>query len=79
VALERLNARLPSLRLQHNQELRYKPNLTLRGLERLLVEWNATSTNHCDPAGDCKGRSFELLQQCGQALLPFLRSFYFQK
>jgi cytochrome P450 len=40
VALERLNARLPGLRLEHNQELRYKPNLTLRGLERLLVEWN---------------------------------------
>ena len=37
VALERLNARLPGLQLQHNQELRYKPNLTLRGLERLLA------------------------------------------
>jgi cytochrome P450 len=40
VALERLNARLPGLRLQSGQDLHYKINLAIHGLERLLVEWD---------------------------------------
>ncbi len=35
-----LARRLPSLRLVDGQELRYFPNITFRGPERLLVEWD---------------------------------------
>ena len=40
VALERLSARLPSLRLVPGQRLEYPPNIILRGLRELLVEWD---------------------------------------
>ena len=42
VALEQLARRLPRLRLVPDQQLEYKANLILRGLSRLLVEWDAT-------------------------------------
>ncbi len=40
IALERLAARLPSLRLVADQEISYRPNMILRGLHQLLVEWD---------------------------------------
>ncbi|HEY0733271.1 MAG TPA: cytochrome P450 [Herpetosiphonaceae bacterium] len=40
IALETLSSRLPSLRLAPDQTLRYRPSLTIRGLERLLVVWD---------------------------------------
>lgn len=42
VALELLSTRLPSLRLVSDQELNYKPNIAVRSLARLLVEWDVT-------------------------------------
>jgi cytochrome P450 len=40
VALEQLSQRLPSLRLVPHQHLSYTPNLVVRGLQQLLVEWD---------------------------------------
>ena len=39
IALERLAARLPDLRLAPDPQLRYQPSLMMRGLERLPVVW----------------------------------------
>ncbi len=39
VALEQLARRLPSLRLVPDQQVEHRANLILRGLSRLLVEW----------------------------------------
>ncbi|GAB3968124.1 cytochrome P450 [Actinoallomurus acanthiterrae] len=39
IALERLTARLPGLRLAPGQEIGYRKSLVGRGLPRLLVEW----------------------------------------
>jgi len=44
IVLEALSQRIPSLRLVPDQEVRRFPNITFRGPERLLVEW--------DPTGD---------------------------
>jgi cytochrome P450 len=43
VALEQLARRLPSLRLVPDQQFKHKANLILRGPQRLLVEWDATT------------------------------------
>lgn len=43
IALEALSTRLPSLRLAPSQTPTYRPNLSVRGLERLLVEWDVQS------------------------------------
>jgi len=40
IALETLTARLPSLRLVENQELKYSTNMTFRGPAELLVDWD---------------------------------------
>jgi len=40
IALEQLSQRIPSLRLVPGQEIGYMPNLVLRGLKQLLVEWD---------------------------------------
>jgi cytochrome P450 len=40
LTLELLSQRLSSLRLVPNQEVTYVPNLALRGLQSLLVEWD---------------------------------------
>jgi hypothetical protein len=34
-----LTARIPTLRLTAGQDIRFFPNITFRGPERLLVEW----------------------------------------
>lgn len=39
--LELLASRLPSLRLVEGQQLSYFPNITFRGPDKLLVEWDA--------------------------------------
>jgi cytochrome P450 len=41
IALEALSRRIPSMRLVGGQALAYRPNLAVRGLEGLLVEWKA--------------------------------------
>jgi cytochrome P450 len=40
VALERLSARLPSLRLVADRQAIYEPMLLARGLKHLSVEWD---------------------------------------
>ena len=40
VALEQLSRRLPSLRLAPGRRVSYRPNLLVRGLEELRVEWD---------------------------------------
>ena len=42
IALEALSARMPGLRLAGGQQLAYRPNISVRGLQRLLVEWGAS-------------------------------------
>ena len=41
IVLEALSQRIPSLRLTADQHIRFFPNITFRGPERLLVEWDA--------------------------------------
>ncbi|MGE0141480.1 MAG: cytochrome P450 [Ilumatobacteraceae bacterium] len=40
IVLEALTQRIPSLRLAPDQEIRFFPNITFRGPERLLVDWD---------------------------------------
>ncbi|MBI5088836.1 MAG: cytochrome P450 [Actinobacteria bacterium] len=40
IVLEALTQRIPSLRLTPHQDIRFFPNITFRGPERLLVEWD---------------------------------------
>jgi cytochrome P450 len=40
IVLEALTQRIPSLRLAPDQDIRFFPNITFRGPERLLVEWD---------------------------------------
>jgi cytochrome P450 len=42
IVLEALSQRVPSLRLSTDQAIRRFPNITFRGPEQLLVEWDAT-------------------------------------
>ena len=41
IVLDALSQRIPSLRLAPGQEVHRFPNITFRGPERLLVEWDA--------------------------------------
>lgn len=41
IVLQALSARIPSLRLAADQQIQHFPNITFRGPERLLVEWNS--------------------------------------
>ena len=40
VVMQALSERIPTLRLVKGQELKWFPNITFRGPEKLLVEWN---------------------------------------
>ena len=43
LALELLSQRLPSLRLAPGQTFHYFPNITFRGPDALVLEWDAAS------------------------------------
>jgi cytochrome P450 len=45
IMLDVVSQRIPSLRLSQNQVIRHFPNITFRGPEQLMVEWDA-STEH---------------------------------
>jgi cytochrome P450 len=43
IMLDVVSQRIPSLRLSQNQDIRHFPNITFRGPERLLVEWEVSN------------------------------------
>ncbi len=49
LVLEEFTARLPGLRLAHNQSLRFSPNISVRGPRSLLAEWRGDSAHVSRP------------------------------
>ena len=43
IILEELSRRIPHMRLVPNQEFRYVPTLTFRGVQKLEVEWDTAA------------------------------------
>ena len=43
IILEELTLRLPHMQLKPDQDWAYIPTLTFRGVQKLLVDWDATA------------------------------------